>query len=436
MVLTSREIASVILIGAAVVVVLAVPKFRAHMAPSIRAVVRAAFVLRLVWLYIVVVIMSVASTGVAWLIGLWDVSLLKDAAIITATVVFPMTFRSLSFKSGGELTHALVRDTFALAALLTVYLDAAPLPLGWEIVYQLAAIFFITIQAFASTKAEFAPAKKVSDVSVFLLGAFLLIWTSASLIQTPPDWSDFFQSLFFGFWLPLSLLPFFYLFGYFAVTETTLARFRAFRKPLSPRVTTAVMIGTRLRLSLLTRLTGRYKAIADATGFRDGLLKMVQFRADLDRRDAEETERLRRLSAGAGATGVDDDGLHRDRREFEVTKKRLDWIWTCQNGQYDRQGGRYWDHLTDLIVDAEKHGLPADHGFLVEISDSGQTWRSWRRTPGGAVLAVGGRERRSMFYFQGDEPPDTWPSGSVGGWRDAAREAWPPDWNHNDGTRL
>ena len=434
--LTSREIASLILIGTAVVVVFTVPKFRAHMAPSIRAVMRAAFVPRLVWLYGVVVIMSVASTAVAWLIGLWDPSLLKDAVIMGATVVFPMTFRSLSFKSGGELTHKLVRDTLALAALLTVYLDAAPLPLGWEIVYQLLAIFFITMQAFTSTKPEFAPAKKVFNVLVFLLGAFLLTWTTASLIQTPPDWSEFFQSLFFGFWLPLSLLPFFYLFGYFAVTEKTLARFRAFRKPLSSKITAAVMIGSRLRLSLLTRLSGRYSAVGEATGFRDGLIKMGQFRADLNRRDAEEAERLRQLSVGAGTTGVDDDGLHRDRREFEVTKKRLDWIWTCQNGQYDRQGGRYWDHLTDLIVDAEKHGLPAAHGFVVETSDDGQTWRSWRRTPGGAVLAVGGRERRSMFYFQDDKPPDTWPSEGVGGWRDAAREEWPPDWNRNDGTRL
>jgi len=196
------------------------------------------------------------------------------------------------------------------------------------------------------------------------------------------------------------------------------------------------MMGSRLRLSLLARLTGRYNAIAEATGFRDGLVKMGQFRADLARRDAEETERLRQLSAGAGATGVDDDGLHLDRREFEVTKKRLDWIWTCQNGQYERQGGRYRDHLTDSIVDAEKHGLPVDHGFIAETSEDGQTWRSWRRTPGGAVLAVGGRERRSMFYFQGDEPPDTWPARGVGGWRDAAREEWPPDWNRNDGTRL
>lgn len=86
------------------------------------------------------------------------------------------------------------------------------------------------MQAFASTKPEYAAAKEVFNVLVFFLAAFLPTWTTATLIQMPPDWSEFFQSLFFGFWLPLSLLPFFYLFGYYAVTEKTLARFRAFQE--------------------------------------------------------------------------------------------------------------------------------------------------------------------------------------------------------------
>lgn len=86
-------------------------------------------------------------------------------------------------------------------------------------------------------------------------------------------------------------------------------------------------------------------------------------------------------------------------------------------------------------MDAEKYGLPTDHGFKVEVAEVGQVWRAWRKTPGGAVLAVGGRERRSMFYFQGDAPPISW-RGDSDEWVDAAREEWPPDWDKDDGTRL
>lgn len=80
---------------------------------------------------------------------------------------------------------------------------------------------------------------------------------------SPPGWSIFFQALFFGFWLPLILLPFFSALGGYAVTETALARFRAIKKPLSRHVTLAVMVGTRLRLGLLVRCNGRYNYVGD-----------------------------------------------------------------------------------------------------------------------------------------------------------------------------
>lgn len=433
--LTSREMASAIIIAGLVLVVIIVPKFRRHMAPSMKAVLKAAFAPRLVWVYVIVVAASAVSTWIAWCVGLWDVTLLKDAVLLTAAVALPMTFRAMSFASGGELAHKLVRDTLTLAAVITVYLDAAPLPLLWETLYQIAAAFLVMVAAFAATKPEWVPAKRFCEAVLLLMGAFLLIWTTVSLMQTPPDWSEFFQSLFFSFWLPISLLPFFYVFGFYAVTDKVRARFRAIKKPFTARLMLAFMIGTRLRLSLLARFGPRYNSVADASGFRDGLQRMREFRSDLARRDLEEAARLGSLSRNSGAAGVDGDGLHIDRREFDVTKKRLDWIWTCQNGQYDRQGGRYWDHLTDWIVDADRHGLPTDHGFVVQVADDAQVWRAWRRTPGGAVLGVGGRERSSRYYFQGDDAPTAWP-GAGDAWVDAARASWPPDWNRNDGTRL
>ncbi|MBS1674579.1 MAG: hypothetical protein JSS74_11525 [Actinobacteria bacterium] len=382
-----------------------------------------------------VVAVSAASIAVAWLVGLWTIGLLKDAVILTATVVLPMTFRSFSFKSGGDLSRSLVRETLTLTAVLTLYLDTATLPLGWELLFQVVVTFFATTQVVAATRSEWRPAKRLCDVVLTLAGAFLICWTTVKLVQVPPDWAEFFQSLFFGFWLPLSLLPFFYIFGFYAVAETVRARFSAFKKPLSLRLMAALIIGTRFKLGLLTQLNGRYTSVADASGFRDGLARMRAFREDLARRGKAELERVETLSRNSGRAGVDSRGLHLDRREFDATKNRLDWIWTCQNGQWERQGGRYWDHLTDWIVDAEEHGLPAEHGVMVEVSNDGQVWRAWRQTPGGAVLGAGGRERSSRFYFQGDSRPRGWP-GESDEWVDASAEQWPPDWDYNDRSRL
>lgn len=338
-------------------------------------------------------------------------------------------------ESGGALGQKLLRETLGLAALITVYLDAAPLPLWGELLVQPLVIVLVLLQAVARTDAKYAAARLVFDWLLAITGLLLLLWTTTQLIVAPPDWLELVRSVLFNFWLPLTLFPFFCMFGFYGRTDSLRARMRAIKTPLRPRLLLAVMVGTRVRLSLLARLSGRYNSIGRATGFRDGLRRMADFRADLARRDEEEAVRIATLKISAGATGVDSAGCHLDRREFHETKSRLDWIWTCQNGQWDRQGGRYWDHLTDLIVDAEKHGLPAAHGFSVETAERGQVFRAWRQKPGGAVLGVGGRERRSQFYYQGDARPTGWP-GRSDQWLNAGTSEWPPDWNRSDASHL
>jgi hypothetical protein len=434
-VLTSREAASLVIVGVFVVAVALIPKLRRSVVPHTRPLLRRVFDWRLVVVCALVLAVAAISITLAWWIGLWEWSLLKDAIFITATVVLPMTFRSLAFPSGGSLASRLLKETLGLASLLTLYLDAAPLPLWGELLLQPLIIVLVMLQAFARADVKYTPARKVFDALLALIGLFLLGWTTTRLITVPPDWLELLRSVLFNFWLPLTLFPFFYVFGFYARTETLRSRFRALKTPLRPRVFLAVLIGTRLRLSLLARFSGRYNNVGRATEFRDALRRMAHFREDLERRDAEEAQRLAMLKVRAGALGVDADGCHLDRREFHETKSRLDWIWTCQNGQWERQGGRYWDHLTDLIVDAEKHGLPAAHGFTVEVAQQGQVFRAWRQTPGGAVLGTGGRERRSQYYFQGDAPPERWP-GESEEWVNAATSEWPPDWNRSDASRL
>lgn len=433
--LSTREIASLILLGTVISSFIVVPKLRRTIVPSLWDLLKSAFAWKLLIVYILVVLVSAGSTTLGWLIGLWDWRLLKDAILLTGAVVLPMTMRAFSFKSGSDLVHKLVRDTLSLTALLVFYLDTSPLPLIGELVLQTFATFLVMMQAFARTKSDYLPAKKLFDVLLFMLGTFLLVWTTLEVVTSPPDWSEVLRSLLFSFWMPLTLLPFFYSIGFFVVAETVLARFTALQTPLTVRRVLAVLVGCRLKLSLIKQLNGRYNYVAHGSGFRDGLRLMRDFRADLQRRHADESQRLALLEQNVGQSGIDVDGFHIDRREFDVTKKRLDWIWTCQNAQFERQGNRYWDHLSDLIVDSERHGLPAEHGFVVEVAAQAQVWRSWRRTPGGAILGTGGAEHGSQFYFQGDVPPTTWP-GSSPDWVDAAREAWPPDWNKDDGSRL
>jgi Arc/MetJ-type ribon-helix-helix transcriptional regulator len=434
-VLTTREAASLILISLLVVTVVVLPSWRRRMSPLLRSLVEAAAAPRLLVVYGVVVIACSAATALAWWLGLWDTSMVKDAVIITATVVLPMTFRSFTFSSGGGLVRHLIRETLGLSTLLVFYLDARPLPILGEIGMQVFTTFLVMLQAAARTRDDVAPVKRLIDVMLVFVGAGLLLWSSVALFSSPTDWWEQLRSLLFSFWLPLTLLPFFYAFGFYAVAEQVQSRFRAIRRPFRPRLFVAFIIGTRLRLSLLAAFTGRYNSVSEASGFRDGLRRMRAFRQDLKQREEAERSRLATLEDRAGRSGCDLAGQHLDRREFDATKHGLDRIWGVQNGQWDRLGGRYWDDLLDAIVDAERLGLPKQHGITVQIAERGQVWRAWRRTPGGAVLGVGGREHRSKYYFQGEREPTGWP-GSSDEWCDTAREAWPPDWDVDDGSRL
>jgi hypothetical protein len=377
---------------------------------------------------------AATSTAIAAWIGLWSWDLLKDAVVLTVFVVVPLTFRSISVRSGEELGRIVLVETAGLAAILTFYLDAAPLPLWGELLFQPAASVLVIMRTFAATQERFAPVRRLSDVLLTLMGVFLLGWTTVQLGIHPPIWSELFQELFFGLWLPFSLLPFFYLFGFYALTDQVAARFRALKRPFTPKLFLAFLVGTRLRTSLLSRFSGRYNRVAEATGFREGLAAMTMFREDIHRRDAEELRRRDSLRRNVGRAGVDREGLHFDRREFDVTKDRLEYISGVQGGQYEHLGNRYWDHLTDLMVDAKRHCLPEDHGFVVQVSPDGQVWRAWRQTPGGAVLGIGGTKHHGDYRFQGDQAPEDWP-GTSKTWH-SVNDMIPPDWAYNDGSRL
>lgn len=94
--LTSREIASLIIIGAFVLTVALAPRLGRDVGPHLRSLLVSIFARPLVVVYAIVLAASATSTALAWWIGLWDWSLLKDTLIITATVVLPMTGRCSS----------------------------------------------------------------------------------------------------------------------------------------------------------------------------------------------------------------------------------------------------------------------------------------------------------------------------------------------------
>lgn len=322
--LTTREAASLLIIGFAVVIFIAIPNLRRSLTPHLGSLLKAVLAPKLLLVYFIVVAMTSASTGLALYVGLWDWILLKDAIVLTGAVALPMTFWSMSAKSGGELFWRVARGTLGLTTLLVFYLDTAPMPLVGELFFQAIATVLIMLQAAGQAKAEFLPAKKLCDFLLGAMGVFLIFWSTLSVINSPPDWAEVLQSLLFSFWLPLTLLPFFYVFGFSAVVEVVLTRFKVPQGALTVRRILAVMVGSRLRLSIIQQLNGRYRNVAQGSSFWEGLQRMKDFRTDLKRREVEESQRILSLEQNSGKLGLDSNGRHLDRREFDGTKKQLE----------------------------------------------------------------------------------------------------------------
>ncbi|HEY4268744.1 MAG TPA: hypothetical protein VGM94_11185 [Galbitalea sp.] len=436
--LNSREWATLILIGATAVVLVVVPKWRRRYGPMALAVLRAFWVAKVAGLFIAMFVWIAGCLTIGWLLHVRSWDLLKDAVIITLVLAIPILFRLNNAKSGGAIVRDLVREAIGITTLLAFYLNLETFPLWAELLLQPFITVVALCFAVAGTKKEWRPLQAIFGFLLLLVLVGSIIWTTVSLLRDWPnlDGEGVLLEFALSIWLPALLFPFFYGVAFLMVAESLIVRLawlRAKRRQLPFGIALAVIFGVRLRVSLAARFDGRYNALANASGYREARGLMRDYRQDLKRRDAAEHDRVEALKENSGRTGTDADGAQLDRREFQVTKSRLEWISVTQMGRYEGNGNRYWNDLTDTMVDAPKYGLPENHGLVVETTADGQKWRGWRVLPSGWVLGMGGSGPRSEWQYAGGEPPTTWPGDGDPRWVDTTREPeLQPDWVKND----
>jgi len=453
-VLTDREWASVIIVAGAALLIVAIPRLRRFVRGLFADVLKAAFVRKIVVIYSGLLFWSALAVYVGWLLGLWNVGLLKDTSTIVFTLGFPILFRSVSSKSGIEILKHVVRETVGVTALLIFYLNLQSFPLGWEIAFQIVLLVLVVLNAMAALALSTVPSFEDSSgkscvlvlaraaqvifsllMSLVALGAFT--WTTVQLVISAGtiQWLDLVQSFLLTLWLPALLIPYFYVVAFYAYAELLLVRV-TFRKATPWRARLGFVLGLRFSVSLAARFDGRYNAVSESRTFRDALTFMRSFRSDLRKRDTEEQARLTSLKEFAGVEGTDYTGAQLDRREFDATKGQLNYIAMTQMGRYAGNGNRYWDDLTDVLVDSRRFPLPADHGIHVEITADDQQWRCWRELPSGWHLGVGGAAGKDEVFYQGAVPPTTWPLDVPTEWGGYLDDSVPPDWEHDDSSPV
>lgn len=437
--LNSREWASVISTGAAFVGVLVVPSMRTVLVQGVRDVARA-FSWKIGVIFVVLFAWITGCVWLGWRLSLWDWGLAKDTIVITATLAIPMTFRITNANSGGAIVRRILTDTLGITALLAFYLNVKTFPLWIELLAQPLIAILLVLNAVATAKKEWTPTRKLTGALLVLIGLSSIVLTTFAILGDWNSlvWPELLRAFLLTIWLPALLFPLFYVGAFLMTVENILTRVSLGHTAERPRrrVELALLLGLHVRVKLAARFNGRYNGIAKVTTYRAATRFMRDFRAEVRRDDTAECARVNRLRTNTGKTGVDVDGSQLDRREFDVTKERLEWISVTQMGRYEGNGNRYWDDrddLTDIMVDAKKHGLPDRHGFTVESTPDRQRWRAWRKLPSGWVLGMGGSGWRSEWVYSGPKAPSSWPGDTDLLWVDKMTSPdLPPDWAKND----
>jgi hypothetical protein len=368
----------------------------------------------------------------------WDLSLLKDSIILISVVGFPLLFKSVGRKSGTLILRDVIWDSFRPAAILAFYLNLESLPLLAEFFALPLFTVLALLTNFEGTKPERKRAQGCAGLVLFVFGVGLIAWTVALTIQElgQTDWKAVALGFALSIWLPLVMFPYFYAASFYAASDLDMTMLR-FKNHTPKRVQLAAFLGLRFSLKWAAAFRGKESSVGRLKTYRDARHAMRDFRAATKRETQLEKERIQQLRDRSGVLGTDDAGAQLDRREYQVTKKILDWIAVTQMGRYENNGHQYWDDLTDMMVDASAHGLPADHGFVTQVSPDGQKWRTLRQLPNGWYLAIGGaNDLRYNFYYQGRTAPTDWPMPGSGQWLSDLDPELPPDWEHRDGSTV
>jgi hypothetical protein len=179
--------------------------------------------------------------------------------------------------------------------------------------------------------------------------------------------------------------------------------------------------GVLSKLALVATLRGRVGEVWDFAGFwpaelgrarswREARGVARRFQEDRRRRIEREEAAADRLVRFAGVEGEDEEGRRLDQREFDETRRALQWLAIAQMGWYQNEEWRrgYRDDLLEMLRPFPS--LPEADGIELHVAQDGQAWWAWRRTITGWCLAIGAAgPPPNQWLNDGPSPPRGFP---------------------------
>ncbi len=438
MALTSRELASIILLVVFITMVIGLSRDRRDIAQSFAAVVKAAASWKILLPLAFYLAWTTLVVAVAYYLGLWSLDLLKDTAIIILFVGVPLVFNAVQFQGAADIFRRVFKNALGITALLVVYLNLALFPLWGELILQLVVIVLILLATGVTHDRRTASFGRAPSVLIGLVAVFLIVNVAVQVSQHfgEYDWSIQLETVVLSLWLPVTLIPFVYWFGFFAASEMALVRIRLHSRDqtIRLRVRLALVLGFHGSLGYAARFKMQWiSRMAGEASFRRALRTMREYRRTVRTNRRAEKRRQERLEELAGIAGFDGDRLWIDRREFHDTKDVLTTLFFNQMGWYRNRHHRFQSDPDRVVPSVERTGLSEDHGIQLQVRKDGQSWIGWRLTVGGYCFAVGGtKTREDQWQYDGEKPPVDYPGTDSPGWLNVTFDESSAEWAVND----
>jgi len=400
-------------------------------------------------LRVLLVAMALYIGGMVY--GLHHVGVLGRAQVFetlfwTLGTAIGALFKHEEVLRGDHFLRRWLLSSVQLAVLIEFVANIHSFGLAVEVLLVVPAATVLTLfVAVAALKPEHAHVKRLFDGVSAALGLAILGFVVVRTADDPgatfnvDNLRDFSTPVL----LSLGFLPFVYAVALTAAYGSAFSRINGFREDVPPRrnrwrAKFVLMKSFGLRGRLLKRFTFYWQTRLVAAGSWTEAKDVIHaYRADIRRRelaDAEaaqaEVDYQQRLVQYAGVRGVDDDGRQLDRREFRETIAALEYLANCHMGWYNNHGRHYHADLIERFSDDfTGQGLSIPSGIKMKVTQRGQSWFAWRKTPSGHVFALGASDPPpNQWKYDGDRPPTSLPgkdrAWGAGPFDDAASPNW------------
>ncbi len=165
-------------------------------------------------------------------LALWNASHLKETIYWFLCSGFVLFMNLMTDRDHAAFFRKTILDCFKVMVFIQFLIGFYPLPLTVELLLVPLLAFLAVGSAYAGTKPEYAPVKKLFDSALALIGVAVLAHVSKSIHQQYVGLlkPDVIRSMLLPLWLTLLFLPFLYIVRLIADYETLFIRLPYFVK--------------------------------------------------------------------------------------------------------------------------------------------------------------------------------------------------------------